>query len=77
MATELQSEVEAAIKTGDCRSMQDWFDYSLTRRKMATNVGRVLSSDMTSYVDHYMRDEMGCYDEYGRLKTSGRAVALP
>ena len=59
------------MREGDCAAMQTWFDYSLARRKMANASGRVISSDLTNYVDYYMRNDMECFDAAGHLKSRG------
>lgn len=66
------------MREGDCAAMQTWFDYSLARRKMANASGRVISSDLTNYVDHYMRNDMQCYNGAGRIKSKGQpSTPLP
>lgn len=57
--------------------MQDWFDYSISRRQMATRAGRVEKDNLTDYVDFYMREKMDCYDTSGRLKPRGRPAEVP
>ncbi|MGB3456555.1 MAG: hypothetical protein WBA35_09360 [Litorimonas sp.] len=77
LASELEREVTEAIQSGDCKSMQDWFDYSISRRQMATRVGRLESDHLTDFVDFYMREKMDCYDASGLLKTRGRLANVP
>lgn len=77
LASELEREVAEAVQSGDCKSMQDWFDYSISRRQMATRAGRVEKDNLTDYVDFYMREKMDCYDTSGRLKPRGRPAEVP
>lgn len=67
----IRDEVHQVIRAGNCRSLQSFFDYALSRRQMAVKRGYILKTDMTEYVDYHMRYVNFCYDDKGSLRDYG------